>query len=136
MFELLASPIEPERLRRQAENEDAGALVTFEGRVRLQNQGRTVVRLEYEGAPELAANEFRHIEAEALNQFDVLDIRCWHRVGSLEIGDVAVWVGVLAAHRGPAFDACRFVIDELKRRLPIWKKEHYVDGDSGWINSP
>jgi molybdopterin synthase catalytic subunit len=59
---------------------------------------------------------------------------CIHRVGSLRIGDLAVWVGVSAAHRGAAFDACRFVIDETKARVPVWKKEHYADGDTAWIN--
>lgn len=135
MFELTSTPIDAARLTQDCENESAGALVTFEGRVRIQNQGRTVIRLEYEGAPELAANEFARIESEALHQFDIATVRCQHRVGVLDIGDVAVWIGVLAAHRGPAFDACRYVIDQLKQRLPIWKKEFYTGGDSGWIHS-
>lgn len=136
MFELTSDPIDAARLARACENEAAGALVTFEGRVRIQNQGRAVIRLEYEGAPELAANEFARIEAEAVERFAILEVRCQHRIGVLEIGDLAVWIGILAAHRGPAFDACRYVIDELKQRLPIWKKEFYTDGDSGWINNP
>ena len=60
--------------------------------------------------------------------------RCVHRVGTLEIGELAVWVGVSAAHRGAAFDACRYVIDEVKKRVPIWKNEHYADGESGWLH--
>ncbi len=135
MFELSELPIDPIRLAKECRNDGAGALVTFEGRVRISNQGRTVIRLEYEGASELAANEFANIEDETLDKYDVVAVTCQHRVGVLEIGDVAVWIGVLAAHRGPAFEACRFVIDELKERLPIWKKEFYTDGDSGWINS-
>ena len=136
MFELVSVPIDSGRLTSNSVSESAGALVTFEGRVRIQNQGRSVIRLEYEGAAELAAHEFARIEAEALEKFDIEAVRCQHRVGILEIGDVAVWIGVLAGHRGPAFDACRYVIDELKTRLPIWKKEFYTDGDSGWIQSP
>lgn len=136
LFELSPHPIDPVQLARECENDAAGALVTFEGRVRLQNQGRAVIRLEYEGAAELAANEFSRIEAEAFQTFDILHVVCQHRVGVLDIGEMAVWIGVIAAHRGPAFEACRFVIDELKDRLPIWKKEFYKDGDSGWIYSP
>ena len=71
---------------------------------------------------------------DARERFDVLAIHAEHRVGALAIGDCAVWVGVSAAHRGAAFDACRYVIDEIKARVPIWKKEHYADGDSGWVN--
>ena len=72
--------------------------------------------------------------AEAMAKHPYLEARCIHRTGLLEIGDLAVWVGVAAPHRDEAFRACRYIIDELKVRLPIWKKEHYVDGDSGWVN--
>ena len=71
---------------------------------------------------------------EARRKFAIVDAICIHRVGTLEIGDIAVWVGVTAAHRGAAFDACRYIIDEVKARVPIWKKEHYTGGDSGWVN--
>ena len=67
-------------------------------------------------------------------RFAILDARCVHRVGSLAIGDLAVWVGVIAAHRDAAFAACRFIIDEVKSRVPIWKNEHYADGESGWLH--
>ena len=70
-----------------------------------------------------------------IERFDVLAVFGRHRVGRLDVGECAVWVGVSAAHRGVAFDACRYVIDELKQRVPIWKKEYYLDGPSGWINS-
>ncbi len=136
MFTLSDCSITAHPWLQECAHEHAGALATFEGRVRSLNQGRAVTRLEYEGAEALAKNEFAKIEKEALSHFDIIEVRCIHRVGLLEIGDTAVWIGVLAAHRGPAFDACRYVIDELKKRLPIWKKEHYTDGDSGWINAP
>lgn len=136
MFALSDKPIAEHSLLRDCTHARAGALAVFEGRVRSLNQGREVTQLEYEGAEPLAGNEFAKIEDETLRRFDVLEIRCVHRVGLLQIGDVAVWIAVLAAHRGPAFDACRHVIDELKQRLPIWKKEFYTDGDSGWINNP
>ena len=69
-----------------------------------------------------------------MQRFPHLEARCVHRVGLLEIGECAVWVGVAAKHRDEAFRACRYIIDEIKHRLPIWKKEHYVNGDSGWVN--
>lgn len=90
--------------------------------------------LDYEAFAPLAEREGERILAEAREKFSVIALGCVHRVGSLQIGDLAVWVGVAAAHRGAAFDACRYVIDEAKARLPIWKKEHYATGASEWIN--
>ncbi|MDE2055464.1 MAG: molybdenum cofactor biosynthesis protein MoaE, partial [Xanthomonadaceae bacterium] len=71
---------------------------------------------------------------EAARRFAVQRIACVHRVGDLALGEMAVWVGVSAGHRAEAFDACRYVIDEVKARVPIWKREHYVDGASGWLH--
>ena len=90
--------------------------------------------LDYEAFGALAEREGACILEEARTKFQIVNVACVHRVGSLQIGDLAVWVGVAAAHRGAAFDACRYVIDEAKARLPIWKKEHYVSGASEWIN--
>lgn len=112
----------------------AGACATFEGWVRNHNEGQAVASLEYEAYAQLAEAEGNRIMTEAVAKFDLLAAQAVHRVGHLQIGDMAVWVGVAAAHRGPAFDACRFIIDELKARVPIWKKEHYVAGASAWIN--
>jgi molybdopterin synthase catalytic subunit len=112
----------------------AGGVVTFEGKVRNHNDGQAVVKLEYEAFAELASKEGQRVIDEALQKFAIISAVCVHRVGLLAIGDMAVWVGVAAAHRGAAFDACRYIIDELKQRVPIWKKEHYASGDSGWIN--
>jgi molybdopterin synthase catalytic subunit len=113
----------------------AGACVTFEGRVRNLNEGRAVEALEYEAYVPLAEKEGRRILAEASEKFPILGVACAHRTGRLELGDLAVWVAVTAAHRGPAFEACRFVIDQVKERLPIWKKEHYAGGATDWINA-
>ena len=129
-------PIEPGDLENALDHPGAGATVTFVGRIRDTNRGRAVARLKYEGAAGLAAAAFAEISAEARGRFEVSALRCVHRVGALEVGEIAVWIGVSAPHRGPAFDACRYLIDELKRRVPIWKKEFYQDGDSGWIHSP
>lgn len=112
----------------------AGALVTFEGRVRDNNEGRKVVRLEYEAFPEMAESEGSRILNEACERYEILSADCVHRVGLLELGDVAVRIDVLAGHRRAAFESCSWIIDEVKRRVPIWKKEHYSEGDSDWIN--
>jgi molybdopterin synthase catalytic subunit len=132
-FRLRAQPIDGEALRRELQAHAAGGFVVFEGWVRERHQGRAVLRLDYQAYDALATKEGEAIVAEARARFDVLDLRCEHRVGTLELGEVAVWIGVAAAHRDAAFAACRYAIDEIKRRVPIWKREHYADGDSGWI---
>jgi molybdopterin synthase catalytic subunit len=111
-----------------------GALVTFEGWVRNHNDGQEVRALEYEGYEELALREGERILGEVAQRFAVAQACCVHRLGPLQIGDLAVWVGVSAAHRDAAFAACRYIIDEVKQRVPIWKKELYASGDSGWVN--
>ena len=128
------TPIDAIQLARELANSNAGACVTFEGWVRDSNAGRGVRRLDYQAYAPLAQAEGKRILDEAMRQFPILDIRCAHRVGALAIGELAVWVGVSAAHRDAAFAACRYVIDEVKRRVPIWKNEHYADGESGWLH--
>jgi molybdopterin synthase catalytic subunit len=134
MFQLSEQPLLPELLRRLLQDPSCGGYVAFEGWVRNENQGHRVLRLEYEAFAALAASEGQRILTRAREKFGVARACCAHRVGSLQIGELAVWVGVSAAHRGEAFDACRYIIDEIKHRLPIWKKEHYDNGDSGWVN--
>ena len=126
--------IDTEAARRELQDFGAGGYVSFEGWVRDQNEGQEVTRLEYEAFQELAVKEGDRIVAEALRRFPVKRALCIHRVGSLGLGEMAVWVGVSSAHRGEAFDACRFIIDAVKHRVPIWKKEHYRNGNSGWVN--
>ena len=134
MIEVSVVPIDTALLQRSLENPAAGGYCAFEGWVRNQNEGHVVERLEYEAYEPLVIEEGAKVLAEARALFPYLEARCVHRVGLLEIGECAVWVGVVARHRDEAFRACRYIIDELKLRLPIWKKEHYVDGDSGWVN--
>ena len=133
-FRFTETAIDTESARRELQNLGAGGYVSFEGWVRDLNEGQEVTRLEYEAFQELAVKEGGRIVAEALRRFPIKQALCIHRVGSLELGEMAVWVGVSSAHRGEAFDACRFIIDEVKHRVPIWKKEHYRSGDSGWVN--
>lgn len=115
--------------------EGSGAFLIFEGRVRNQHQGRSVVALEYECEETLCNRLGITLLNEAQSQFGVHGIRMVHRMGHLELGELALWVEVQAPHRREAFEACEWVIDEVKRRLPIWKKEHYAEGDSGWVGT-
>ncbi|MFN8655553.1 MAG: molybdenum cofactor biosynthesis protein MoaE [Candidatus Obscuribacterales bacterium] len=134
MFELTEQPIDHGALRTALADRRSGAIVTFEGWVRDHNEGRQVKALGYEAYGELAIKEGKRILQEALAKFDVHAASCVHRTGSLQIGDIAVWVGVSSAHRGEAFAACQFIIDEIKQRVPIWKREEYTDGQVEWVN--
>lgn len=134
MFSLSAEPILRESLTAGLAEHKAGALATFEGWVRNHNEGRAVTLLEYECFEPLSRKEAERILDEAMHQFNILDAVCVHRVGALQVGEIAVWIGVTAEHREAAFKACQYIIDEIKVRLPIWKKEHYTDGTSEWVN--
>jgi molybdopterin synthase catalytic subunit len=131
LFSLSAAALDVARFSEHLREGSAGAFVSFEGRVRNEDGGRTVVALEYDAYPPLCLSEGTAIMREAMD--GIIDARCVHRVGRLRVGDVAVWIGVIAGHREEAFRACRFIIDEVKKRVPIWKKEHYGDGSSGWV---
>ena len=134
MMRLTSEVIRPDELREGLTDPGAGAYAAFEGWIRNRNEGRAVLRLEYESYEPLAVKEGERVLAEAAEKFPILKANCVHRVGMLEIGECAVWVGVSSPHRDEAFEACRYIIDQVKVRLPIWKKEHYVDGNSGWVN--
>ena len=110
-----------------------GGIVTFEGRVRAINDGREVSSLEYEAYPELALHEGHAIISKVLEQFDILEAHAIHRTGHLAIGDIAVWVMSAAEHRKEAFEATEYIINAIKTRIPIWKKEHYSDGEAIWV---
>lgn len=133
-FHLSEVPIQIAPLRDQLSHPTAGAFASFEGWVRDHNDGRAVDGLRYEAYIALAEKEGERVLQEAMDKFAIVDARCVHRVGDLAIGDLAVWVGVSAAHRGAAFDACRYIIDEVKSRVPIWKHERYREGDPGWLH--
>ncbi len=134
MFGISHQPLDPRQLQQQLNDARAGACVTFEGWVRNRNDGQPVSSLEYEAYAPLAEKEGRRILDEAAGRFALTGALAVHRVGHLALGDIAVWVGVTAEHREAAFDACRYIIDEAKARLPIWKKEHYASGATTWIN--
>jgi len=120
--------------RASLEDHGCGAAVFFEGRVRNHNDGRAVAKLEYEIYEPIAISEGQRIVDEAARRWSIERAGGIHRGGLLTLGEVAVIVGVASAHRDEAFQAARYIIDEAKHRLPIWKREHYLDGTLRWVN--
>jgi len=133
-FALSDAPFDIAPLRQRLLDTRAGGYCAFEGWVRDRNDGRAVEGLTYEAYATLAEAEGERILAEAVERFAILDAACVHRVGRLALGELAVWVGVAAGHRDGAFAACRWIIDEVKARVPIWKHERYAGGDAGWLH--
>ncbi len=109
-----------------------GAVVSFTGRARDFSGGKNVVKLEFEHYSGMAENELDHLEKDILKKFDIDGIRIIHRIGEIKPGENIVLIVVTAAHRDGAFEACRYAIDELKKKVPIWKKEYDEDG-SHWV---
>ncbi len=136
MFTLTADAIDTAALRREYNRHTAGALVVFEGIVRDINRSRPVVRLEYEATQALAVAEYELIVQDFSREFPLIWTRCVHRIGIVYPGETAIWLAVATGHRADAFTACHRMIDAIKQRLPIWKKEIYPDGESDWINAP
>jgi molybdopterin synthase catalytic subunit len=133
MFSLSDTPLDSADLRAQVLDPACGAVASFEGLVRNHHEEKSVDRLEYEAHPVLAGKEGRRVLIEARDRFDISHAVVVHRTGSLAIGDLAIVIYVSSAHRAAAFDACRFLIDEIKQRVPIWKREHYTDGTVAWV---
>ncbi|WP_367106218.1 molybdenum cofactor biosynthesis protein MoaE [uncultured Psychrobacter sp.] len=134
-FALLDVAIDEDRLKAMLDDDGCGAFVSFEGRVRNHNNDSQVDSLTYYGYEDLAINQGRLIIEEAKERFDIIGAAAIHRIGALEIGDVAVWVGVASAHRYPAFDACRWILDAIKADIPVWKQEYYEDNSSKWLSN-
>jgi len=120
--------IDAEKLVAAAKSGADGAVVVFDGIVRDNSRGRQTLYLEYEGYEELALRQMRSLASEAISRFGVRDAQIVHRLGRLEIGETSVLIVVASAHRAQAFEACRWLIDTLKKTVPIWKKEIFVDG--------
>ena len=133
MILLVREPVDVAALQDVASRD--GALCLFLGVVRDENEGRRVLRLEYEAYEDMALPLMEEIAAEARRQFGVGEVRIVHRLGRLEIGEVSVAVAAASPHRAEAFAACRYAIDTLKARVPIWKKEFYADG-AVWRDEP
>jgi molybdopterin synthase catalytic subunit len=126
--QIVREPIDTAGVLAGLKRGEDGAGVVFEGVVRNQTRGRRTLFLEYEAYEEMALQQMEGLASQALSQFQVRDVALVHRLGRLEIGEASVLIAVASAHRAAAFDACRWLIDTLKRTVPIWKKEHFVDG--------
>jgi len=131
---VVSVPIALDPLIRRVQGQDTGALAIFLGTVRNVNEGRAVRGMEYEAYGAMAEAELRRVAREAVERVPGAAVAVEHRVGVLEIGDVSVAIVAAHPHRAPAFEAARHVIEELKRRVPIWKREHYVEGDWEWLD--
>ena len=135
-FALLDKPIDDRRLKLALLNDQSGALATFEGWVRNHNTARPVTKLTYYGYEKLAINQGEKLITQAKQQFDIINAVAIHRIGDLAIGDMAVWIGVTAHHRYPAFDACRWLLDAIKADIPVWKQEFYADSEESlWLSN-
>jgi molybdopterin converting factor subunit 1 len=125
---IVREAIDTQRVLASIKRGEDGAAVVFEGVVRNQTRGRKTLYLDYEAYEEMALQQMEALAAQSLQQFQIRDVALVHRLGRLEIGETSVLVGVASAHRAAAFDACRWLIDTLKRTVPIWKKEYFEDG--------
>src|SRR5271170_5899412 len=128
VFLLVREPIRPREIMENLKAPEDGAAVVFDGFVRNNFKGRRTLYLEYEAYEPMAYAKMREIGAEIRAKFSIRRLVIVHRLGRLEIGETSVWIAVSSAHRGAAFDACRYAIDTLKRAVPIWKKEYFVGG--------
>jgi molybdopterin synthase catalytic subunit len=132
---LTRDAISLDALRRRVSRPEAGAVAAFEGVVRNHHDGKRVDYIHYEAYDEMAEKKMREIVERAVKEFSVCDAAAEHRTGRLEVGDVSVVVAVSAPHRDEAFRACRGIIDEIKRLVPIWKKEGNDEG-AEWVEAP
>jgi molybdopterin synthase catalytic subunit len=131
---IVVVPINPAALLTEVGNVANGASLLFVGTVRDMNEGRAVTGIEYAAYESMAARELDAIVSEAALRFNTNAIVVEHRIGELALGEASVAIAVAHAHRAPAYEASRFVIEQLKRRVPIWKREHYVDGTREWVD--
>lgn len=134
MYRIVPGPIDVGAVTAAVTHPAAGAIVTFVGTTRDHNEGRRVIRLEYEAYEEMALSELRKLGQAAAGEWPIEKVAIEHRVGVVPVGEASVVIAVSSAHRGAAFEACRFLIDRLKEVVPIWKKELYEGGEV-WIGS-
>lgn len=134
LFQISNQVFDPATLRQELLATSSGAYVSFEGWVRDHHAGKVVSSLSYHAHPSLALSEGERVMQDALRRFTIKSALCVHRVGALQLSELAVWVGVSAGHRDAAFAATRFIIDEIKARVPIWKHEHYVAAPPQWLH--
>ncbi len=135
MFSLSTETINAESLKAKVINPQSGGFVCFEGWVRNHNQQKEVSALHYEAHEKLALQVGHQIMLDAMKKFNINQAYCCHRVGQLTIGDMAIWVGVSSDHRKAAFEACEYILNQIKAKVPIWKNEFYQGGESGWVEA-
>ena len=131
-FEITTEPLDVGAIARRVVPESCGAIVTLDGFVRQFTKGRETLYLEYEGYQPMALKEMEKLIVRAHEEFEIANIGIVHRLGKLEIGETSVVISVASPHRRAAFEACEWLIKELKRTVPIWKKEVYADGEM-WV---
>lgn len=134
MARLTYDPIDYQALTEAVRTPQAGAVVLFLGTVRELTDGRRTVALDYEAYPEMALRKMEALVAEARRHWPLTGVEVVHRLGHLDLGEISVAVAVSAPHRQQAFEAGRFLIDELKAVVPIWKKENWADGHTAWVH--
>lgn len=134
MIQLTREPIDYHALTESVRSHDAGAVILFLGTVREMTNGQQTVALDYEGYPEMAEAKLAELEAETRSRWPVTKAAIVHRLGKLELGEISVAVAVSCPHRKDAFEAGRFLIDQLKVTVPIWKKENWADGRTEWVH--
>ena len=134
MIQLTHDPIDFVALTESVRSVQAGAVVLFLGTVREMTHGRQTVALDYDAYPEMATAKLHELESEARSRWPVIEAGLVHRLGHLNLGDISVAVAVSCPHRHQAFDAGRFLIDQLKEIVPIWKKENWSDGSTEWVH--
>jgi molybdopterin synthase catalytic subunit len=134
LFRLVRERINIQEISESIRKPEDGAIVVFDGVVRNHSKKKAVRFLEYDAYESMALKKLEEIGLRAKNEFEIRDIAIVHRLGHMEVGESSVVIAVASAHRGPAFDACRFAIDTIKTIVPIWKKEFYEDGEI-WIES-
>ena len=134
MFTVTTEPLSVQQLNDLVKRSSDGAVVTFDGIVRDNFDGRVVRYLEYEAYVEMVENKMAEIGTEVRQKFAVGEIAMMHRIGRLEIGESSIVIAVAAPHRHAAFEACAYAMDRVKEDVPVWKKEFFADGDDHWVN--
>ena len=133
MFRVTTEPLDVQHVHNLVKTPADGAVVTFDGIVRDNFDGRAVRYLEYEAYAAMAEKKMAEIAEEMRNKFAVGDVAMVHRIGRLEIGESSILIAVAAPHRQPAFEACAYAMDRVKEEVPVWKKEFFADGESHWV---
>ncbi len=134
MIGIVQHEIDMATLTKAVDDPGAGAIVTFAGTTRNETGGRKVLSLTYQAYDEMAQSKLVEVAGRAMEGFEIQKVAVLHRVDTLPVGGISVGIAVSAAHRPAAFDACRFLIDAIKKDVPIWKKEGFADGESAWVH--